>query len=118
MAGQLSIDARNVSISTLKASKPSKAVYYVENADILGDNIDVDYTLNDDWKSTSLNLQALTRFIITNGLNDYCYDSSDHRGEHIQDSGTIEIGEYLAENLKPAVRAYLQSIKAGQYNFN
>ncbi|WDF79534.1 hypothetical protein PQ469_05895 [Mucilaginibacter sp. KACC 22773] len=99
-------------------NKPARTIYYVDAAIFCGDSIEVDYTLNDEWFNTSIEFQTLRAFILSAGLNDYCFDSSDHAGEHVQTSGSIDLDIYTDVYLNDAVKAYLQSIKAGQYNLN
>jgi len=117
-AGSLTIDVRNTFPDSLNIDKHTKRVYYIDDVSLCGDIISIDYTLNETWFSTSIELAALKQFIINTGLNDYCFDSSDHSGEHIQDSGFIEMNDYLSDNLNIAIKAYLEAEKAGQYNIN
>lgn len=88
-------------------------VYYVDDCQIDGDIINVDFTLNDAWAETTISLPDLKRFIVTTGLNDYCFDYSAN-GEHVQDSGSMELDAFIAENLSYVVGAYLQSKKICQ----
>jgi hypothetical protein len=118
VAGIAAINVRNTLPILPEAVKPAKAVYYVESALICGELIEVDYTLNDKWLTFSFELQALKNFVYATGLNDYCYDRSDYAGEHVQDSGIIEMDTYIDENVECAVKAYLQAGKVGQYHVN
>jgi hypothetical protein len=100
------------------AKKQLSAVYYVHDAIICEVGVDVEYTLNDEWLTASIEIQALKAFVIKTGMNDYCFDSADYCGCHVQDSGSFEVDTYISENLNEAVRGYLEAIKAGQFNVN
>jgi hypothetical protein len=95
------------------APKTVNQVYYVEDCQINGDSINVDYTLNDNWSETIISIASLKSFVLTTGMNDYCYDRSVN-GEHVQDSGSIDIDGFLNENFNAAVRTYLSSKRIGQ----
>ena len=113
-SGLLSVlSQRKSSILTTKAAASTKIVYYVEDCTGNGEMIDVDYTLNDEWLSTSVKSSDLRLFVLTNGLNDYCFDSCAN-GVHLQDAGSYEPDTFIAENLNAVIKAYLQAKKIGQ----
>lgn len=95
-AGILTTDARNAS-----------PIIYIDQADVTGDNIAVDYTLNDQWLSINLSLSELKQFTLNRSLNDYCFDYC--YGEHVQYSGSYDIDTFIAENLNSLVKAYLEA---------
>ncbi|OOQ57117.1 hypothetical protein [Mucilaginibacter pedocola] len=101
-----------------RTATPAKAVYEVDSAVIIGSAVEVEYFLNDAGLSISIALQTLKSYVAAEGMNEYCFDSSDYAGCHVQDAGTADIDTYLDENLEGAVAAYLQSIRAGQHNVN
>lgn len=83
-------------------------VYSIESATISGNIVKVDYLLNNDWKETEVNYNLLEEFAINMGMNDYCFDKMED--EHVQDSGTSDIDNYMAENLDEVVKYFLESI--------
>ncbi|SCW88361.1 hypothetical protein [Mucilaginibacter sp. NFR10] len=99
-------------------NKQLPAIYYVDDVVLLGTSIEVEYTLNDEWLTASIEFQTVRAFVIKTGMNDYCFDTADCGGCHVQDSGSFEVDTYISENLNDTVLAYLQSIKAGQYSLN
>src|SRR4051812_10425261 len=109
-AGVFSFDARKSSTTKSKVLAP---VYYIEDSILDGDSITVDYTLNDNWLVANINYPTLKTFVLTNGLNDYCYDYADCGGNHVQDSGTLHTDTFIAENLNACLKAYLEANKAG-----
>jgi hypothetical protein len=110
LTGVYNFDTRNVS-TPRSITAP---VYYIDEAILDGQNIDVDYMLNDDWCRTTVDYLALKAFVVTTGLNDYCFDSSDCDGNHVQDSGSFNSDTYIAENFSVCVRDYLAAYKVGQ----
>lgn len=117
-AGNLTINARDAFQFPETVVRPAKAIYYIDDVEINGPSISVEYTLNDAWLATDIDLQTLKLFVLKSGLNDYCFDSSDHCGEHVQESCTQQADIFIAENLKFAVKAYLEAARIGQINVN
>lgn len=102
------------SIDAFKAAqKPTQQIYYVDDSSIDGDDIHIDYTLNDQWRTTVISMAALKRFVQDYGLNDYCFDSCAN-GMHLQNAGSFEPDTFIAENLNACITAYLQSKRIGQ----
>ncbi len=95
------------------AQKSVTPVYYIDDCQVSGDNIDISYTLNDNWADTILSMNALKSFVTTTGMNDYCFDSSIN-GCHVQDSGSLDLDTFIAENLFDVVGAYLKAKRIGQ----
>jgi hypothetical protein len=95
-----------------------KPVYFIELANVNGQVIEVDYTLNDEWYFTTITMPALISFIESTGMNEYCFDSSDYTGEHLQEAGTFNIDTFINENLNEAVQAYFLAKRIGQYQIN
>lgn len=101
---------KNTSFTGSKAAgKFPKAIYWIEEAISDGNNVEVDFTINDEWVNATIKFTDLRTFTIEQGLNDYCFDYS-VAGEHVQDAGTFDVDTYLAENLNEAVRTYLEPI--------
>lgn len=115
--GILTFDIRNISIQK-KSLKSPIPVYYIDDIVVNDQAVQVDYTLDDVWLDGCIDLLAIKAFMIDEGLNGYCYDVSDHCGNHIQDSGTFEADIYFTENLSFIVKAYLEAKKIGQYHVN
>ena len=101
------------SINTFVAPRIVKNVYYVEDCQVTGDNITVDYTLNDEWYDTVISMTALKSFVESTGLNESIIDRSVN-GEHEQDCFTISMDTFIAENLNAAVGDYLKAKRIGQ----
>lgn len=99
-------------------NKQLPAIYYVDDVVLFGTSIEVEYTLNDEWLTGSIEFESVKAFVIRTGMNDYCFDAADHSGCHLQNSGSFEVDTFINENLKEVVRVYLDAIKAGQYNLN
>lgn len=116
-SGSLTIDVRKT-LPITNAVKPAFNAYYIEDAMITGELVNVEFSLDDKWHTMTIELQALLNFAIDTGLNDYCFDSADYVGEHSQDYGTFDIDTYIDENIAVVVKAYLQSVKAKQINLN
>lgn len=117
-AGVLTVNARNASPILTNSIKPVKTVYYIEDVTISGPTAEVEFMLNESWLTSKISIQDLKIFIGNTGLNNYCFDSSDFAGDHVQYSGSLEIDEYLSENLNSVVMAYLKAGKVGQYHVN
>lgn len=88
-------------------------VYYVEEIILNDDIIGVAFTLNDEWMDTIIDTVNIKKFVLENGMNDYCFDYSTN-GCHVQDCGTLPIDAYCSENLNDVVKAYLKARKVGQ----
>lgn len=102
------------SIDAFKAAQnTTQQIYYIDDCEIDGDDINVDYTLNDQWRATVISMAALKRFVRGNCLNDYCFDSCAN-GMHVQDAGSFDPNAFITENLNAVIKAYLQSKRIGQ----
>jgi hypothetical protein len=93
-------------------------IYYIDEVSIDGNQVDVDYTLNDEWARVTIRLSDLKSFIIATGMHHYEFNYSDYSGNHTQDAGLLDVDTFLCENIKVAVRAYFEVNKIGQYNVN
>lgn len=94
-------------ILTNDARKALKPIYYIDQVEVSGDNVAVDYTLNDNWLFINLSLSELKQFALNRSLNDYCFDYL-RDGEHVQDAGSFDLDTFMAENLEAVIKAYLQ----------
>jgi len=96
------------SIAAGVSQKTIIPTYWIEDAICDGNNVEVDFTINDEWESTAINYNELRTFVEASGLTNYCFDYSVN-GTHVQDAGTFNVDTFLAENLNDAVRAYLEA---------
>lgn len=94
-------------ILTNDARKALKPIYYVDQVEASGDNVAVDYTLNDNWLFINLSFSELKQFALNRSLNDYCFDYM--HGEHVQDAGSFDLDTFMAENLEAVIKAYLEA---------
>lgn len=108
LASVLKFKISNPAVST----KTVNPVYYVEDCQLSGDSINVNYLLNDNWFNTVISMAVLRHFVLTSGLNEYCYDYN--QNGHVQVSGSFDLDTFMDENLNNAVMAYLRSKKVGQ----
>lgn len=118
VVGRLAGNAHYAFGTRAQSNKKPQAVYYIEDITVSGPTVEVEFMLNEAWLISTIDFQNLKIFISNSGLNDFCFDSSDFAGNHIQDCGSIEIEEYLSENLNTAVLAYLKARKVGQYHIH
>ena len=104
----------NPKTSAPVAAKKQAPVYYVDDCQVNGDRVSVDYTINDEWAEANLSLTELKNFVLSTGLNEFIFDYSVN-GEHVQDSGCWNADDYLAENFRFVVKSYLEAAKVWQY---
>ncbi len=95
------------------APKIATPVYNIEGTIILNNNINVEFTINDDWFTAVVSMAALKSFVGDTGLNDYCFDY-EVNGEHVQDAGTYDTDTFIADYLDESIEAYLRSKRVGQ----
>lgn len=84
-----------------------KNIISICDAVITGDNVAVDYTLNDNWLFISLSLSELKQFALNRSLNDYIFNHM--HGRHIQHEGSFPIDTFMAENLEAVIKVYLEA---------
>jgi 3-keto-L-gulonate-6-phosphate decarboxylase len=104
--------------TVLKLVTAKSPVYYIEEVTEIEGSLMIDYTLNDDWKEAMIQVATLKTFMFHAGLNDYCFDSSDQTGEHIQIAGSINTDLYFEQSLRFIVKSYLEANRIGQYGVN
>jgi hypothetical protein len=97
----------NAGILTLNARNASKNTFQIEDVTVTGDKVAVDYLLNDEWLSTNLSLSELKQFALNRSMNDYIFDYC--YGEHVQESGSLDIDTFMSENLEAVIKAYLEA---------
>lgn len=114
IAGAYNFDTRSTSHAAANTTAP---VYYVDSAVNDGKDVDVDYTLNDEWARVVIPFTSLKSFVVTKGLNEFCFDSCAN-GCHVQDAGTYDIDTFMSEELNAVVKAYLETNKVGQAYVN
>jgi hypothetical protein len=93
-------------------------VYYIEEVTEIDGSLMIDYALNDDWKEATLQVATLKTFMLHAGLNDYCFDSLDQTGEHVQVTGSINTDLYFEQSLRFIIKCYFEANRTGQYGVN
>lgn len=100
--------------------RPSKPSYFIEEATVNDGIVDVVYCMAGDenlpanetpWFEDQIELDKLQEHVESRGLNDFVNDYSNHHGEHVQETFTLDFETYIEdwENLNHAVAEYLRA---------
>lgn len=97
----------NLSLNRNLNTATVKPIYHIDTVTIDGDQVSVDYTLNDEWLEITLSFTELKQFTLNRSLNDYCFDYM--HGEHVQHAGSYDIDTFVSEHLSVVIGAYLEA---------
>ena len=86
--------------------KTSKKIS-IESLSVMGNDVIVIYTANDEWFDVTLSLSRLREFALGMELNSYCDDYVSF-GEIVQHTGSFDFDTWFAENIEYVAEMWLQ----------
>lgn len=79
----------------------------IESLSVMGNDIIVIYTSNDEWFDTTLSYARLREFAAGMGLNEYCEDVVSF-GEIVQHTGSFDFETWFNDNIEYVAAQWLR----------